>query len=55
MHQTSSPYWPKGNGKMELAVKIVKNVIKKCYGLELALLSYRNTPNKNCKFQLKGL
>ena len=46
-HQTSSPYWPKGNGKAESAVKIVKNMMKKCDDLELALLSYRKTPNKN--------
>ena len=28
-HITSSPYWPKGNGKREAAVKIVKRILKK--------------------------
>ena len=45
-HQTSSPYWPKCNGQAESAVKVVKNMTKKCDDLELALLSYRNMPNK---------
>ena len=30
MHQTSSSYWPKGSGRVESAVKIVKNMMKKC-------------------------
>ena len=46
-HQTSSPYWPKGNGKVDWVVKVIKNMMKKCDDLELALLSYRNMPNKN--------
>ncbi|XP_022808732.1 uncharacterized protein LOC111345717 [Stylophora pistillata] len=28
-HVTSSPYWPKGNGKLEASVKIVKRILKK--------------------------
>ena len=27
-HKTSSPYWPKGNGKAESTVKVVKNMLK---------------------------
>ncbi|XP_022782754.1 uncharacterized protein K02A2.6-like [Stylophora pistillata] len=45
-HITSSPYWPKGNGKAEAAVKIVKQILKKSgpRHLQEALLTYRNTP-----------
>lgn len=28
-HVTSSPHYPKGNGKAEITVKILKNLIKK--------------------------
>ena len=28
-HISSSPYWPKGNGKAEAAVKIVNGILKK--------------------------
>ena len=44
-HVTSSPYWPKGNGKSEASVKIVKGILKKSgkKGLHDALLVYRNT------------
>ena len=45
-HITSSPYWPKGNGKAESAVKIVKTFMKKCTEIQLALLVYRNTPQE---------
>ena len=44
----SSPYYSRGNGKAEAAVKVVKNILKKS-GQEdpyLALLAYRNTPQK---------
>ena len=43
---TSSPYWPKGNGKAEAAVKIVKRILNKSgqRNLQEALLTYRNTP-----------
>ncbi|PFX35002.1 Uncharacterized protein K02A2.6 [Stylophora pistillata] len=45
-HITSSPYWPKGNGKAEAAVKIVKRILKNSGSrhLQEALLTYRNTP-----------
>ena len=43
-HTTSSPYYPKGNGKAEAAVKICKNMLKKASDFNLALLNYRNTP-----------
>ena len=47
-HVTSSPYWPKGNGKSEASVKIVKCILKKSgkNGLYEALLVYRNTPQE---------
>ena len=47
-HVTSSPYWPKGNGKSEASVKIVKRILKKSgkNGLYEALLVYRNTPQE---------
>ena len=46
-HQTSSPYWPQGNGKAESAVKIAKSLLTKSpefTSFQLALLDYRNTP-----------
>ena len=46
-HVTSSPYWPKGNGKSEASVKIVKHILKSGKnGLHEALLVYRNTPQE---------
>ena len=41
----SSPYYCRGNGKVESAVKIAKNILKKSRkeDLYLALLAYRNT------------
>ena len=47
-HITSSPYWPKGNGKAEAAVKVVKRILKKSgeHNLHEALLTYRNTPQE---------
>ena len=47
-HLTSSPYWPKGNGKAEAAVKVVKRILKKSGEPKLheALLTYRNTPQE---------
>ncbi|XP_061193428.1 uncharacterized protein K02A2.6-like [Saccostrea echinata] len=50
-HITSSPLYPKSNGKVENAVKIAKTLLKKCQ-LDnkdpfLALLDWRNTPSEN--------
>lgn len=49
-HSTSSPHHPRGNGKAESAVKVVKNLFKKAIraGKDpwLALLDYRNTPTE---------
>ena len=45
-HVTSSPYWPKGNGKAEAAVKIVKRMYQKNKDIHLALFDYRNTPDR---------
>lgn len=48
--RTSSPRYPKSNGKAESAVKIVKQLMKKSEAsksdIYLALLNWRNTPNK---------
>ena len=53
-HQTSSPYYPQSNGKLEATVKSMKKIIatswdtrtldenKLCY----AILQYRNTPSR---------
>ena len=47
-HVSSSPTHAKSNGKVESAVKVVKNLLKKAYEDNqdplLALLEYRNTP-----------
>ena len=49
-HQTSSPHFPKSNGKAENAVKTVKRLLKKCQengdNEFLALLNWRNTPSE---------
>jgi len=45
-HVTSSPYWPQGNGKAEVAMKIVKRMYQKNKDVHLALLDYRNTPQQ---------
>ena len=43
-HTTSSPYYAKGNGRAEAAVKVAKAMLKKSEDFQLALLLYRNTP-----------
>ena len=45
-HITASPYYPRGNGKAESAVKIAKNMLRKCEDFDLAMLLYRNTPQQ---------
>ena len=44
--KTSSPYYPRGNGKAESAVKIAKNFFKKAEDPWLVILDYRNTPTQ---------
>lgn len=46
-HFTSSPKFPQSNGAAEAALKIAKNIIKKCDDICLGLLSYRSTPLEN--------
>ena len=52
-HITSSPHYPKSNGKAESAVKVAKNLFKKAIkdGKDpwSALLDYRNTPTEGMK------
>ena len=43
-HTTSSPYYAKGNGCAEAALKVAKTMLKKSEDFQLALLLYRNTP-----------
>ncbi|CAH2106791.1 unnamed protein product [Euphydryas editha] len=47
-HITSSPHYPKSNGKAEVTVKIAKNLILKCFDsnedIWYALLHQRNVP-----------
>ena len=43
-HTTSSPYYPKGNGRAEAAVKVAKGLLKKSTNINIALLLHRNTP-----------
>lgn len=44
---TSSPKYQQSNGAAEAAVKIIKNIIKKCEDLNEGLLAYRTTPLEN--------
>ena len=41
---TSSPHYPRSNGMAEMAVKLVKSMLKKSNDLSDALLEYRSTP-----------
>ena len=45
-HTLSSPYYPKGNGRAEAAVKVAKNILKKSDDFHAGLLNYRNTPQQ---------
>ena len=45
-HTKSSPYYPRGNGRAEAAVKVAKSMLKKTDDLYAALLNYRNTPQQ---------
>ena len=49
--RTSAPYHHSANGKAESAVKVAKRLVKKCLtqgeDLQLALLEWRNTPQKD--------
>ena len=42
--QTSSPYYPQSNGKVESAVGIAKNIINKASDPYIALMEYRASP-----------
>ena len=44
VHTISSPYHSQSNGKVESAVKIVKQLFKRSSDLYMALLEWRNTP-----------
>ena len=48
----STPYHSQGNGNAESVVKIAKNILKKSRNevLYLALLAYRNTPQKGYNY-----
>lgn len=46
-HVTSSPKFSQSNGAAEAAVKIAKNLIKKCDDIDLGILAYRTAPLEN--------
>ena len=43
---TSSPEYAQSNGKVESAVKLAKTILRKATDVDLALLSWRNTPTE---------
>ena len=45
-HTRSAPYYPKGNGRAEAAVKVAKNMLKRSNDFYIAFLNYRNTPQQ---------
>ena len=55
-HVTSSPVYPQRNGKVEIAVKTAKNLMKKSASassdFHLTLLDWRNTPTEGMKSSL---
>lgn len=50
LYITSSPKYSQSNGAAEAAVKIAKNILKKCNDIHLGLLAYRCTPLENGYF-----
>lgn len=53
-HEPSSPYYPRGNGKVERSVQTVKQILKKAIDsktdIQAALLAYRTTPLQDCNY-----
>ena len=51
-HETSSPYWPYGNGKAEAAVKTVMRMYQKNNDIHMALLDCQNTSQQGQEYSL---